>query len=204
MNAVDGTGLQQLTDFSSDSPEWSPDGTKIAFNAGGEISTMNADGSDPTNVTNNPADDGAPVFSPDGNQIVFHSNRSGGYEIHVMNSDGTGVITQLTSTGYNVQPHWSPSGDRIVFESPRDTSLPSGLYVMNSDGSNPTRLTNNTTTDSNAAWRSGGAPLGFEMPLSRQSLGGGTSSSANFVLQGSAGGVPGETQSAGFNLQSGF
>ena len=44
----------------------------------------------------------------------------------------------------------------------------------------------------------------FEMPLSSQSLGGGTSSSANFELQGSAGGVIGESQSANFRLQSGF
>jgi TolB protein len=49
-------------------PAWSPDGSRIAFLTGrdgnGEIYVMNADGSGPTNLTNNPAEDYDPVWSP--------------------------------------------------------------------------------------------------------------------------------------------
>ncbi len=47
---------------------WSPDGTKIAFNSdrdgNSEIYVMNADGSNPTRLTNNPDSDSNPSWSP--------------------------------------------------------------------------------------------------------------------------------------------
>jgi hypothetical protein len=63
MNA-DGSGQTRLTNNSGgDSPDWSPDGTKIAFSSRGdrEIYVMNADGSGQTRLTNNDVDD----FQPD-------------------------------------------------------------------------------------------------------------------------------------------
>jgi TolB protein len=52
---------------------------------------MNADGSGLTRLTNNPADDRMPDWSPDGTCIAFHSNRDGNEEIYIMNADGSGV-----------------------------------------------------------------------------------------------------------------
>ena len=48
---------------------------------------MNADGSGQTNLTNNPADDSKPAWSPDGKIITFASDRDGNFEIYVMNVD---------------------------------------------------------------------------------------------------------------------
>lgn len=46
-------------------PAWSPDGAKVTFlGPGFEIFTMNLDGSDLTNVTNNPAIDVQPDWQP--------------------------------------------------------------------------------------------------------------------------------------------
>src|SRR5687767_3392148 len=50
-----------------------------------EIYVMNGDGSGLTNLTDNPADDFGPVWSPDGKKIIFSSNRDGNYDIYVMN-----------------------------------------------------------------------------------------------------------------------
>ena len=79
MNA-DGSGRSSLVEHrqTGDNPDWSPDGKKIAFEAGNgysDIFVMNADGTGQTNLTNNPAANDAddPYWSPDGKRIVFAS-----------------------------------------------------------------------------------------------------------------------------------
>ena len=72
-----------------DRPALSPDGSKIAFSWTGEIWSANIDGSNLTRLTNNPASDSQPLFSPDGGRIAFVSSRTGSLQIFVMQSDGT-------------------------------------------------------------------------------------------------------------------
>src|SRR5262249_32809346 len=61
-------------------PQWSPNGTQIAFRGGrtasAEIYTMNADGTGFTQLTSNSVKDYAPAWSPDGSLIAFASNRN--------------------------------------------------------------------------------------------------------------------------------
>ena len=61
-----------------------------------EIYTMNADGSDQKRVTNNPAADSEPAWSPNRTRIAFTSDRDGNGEIYVMDADG-GNQTRLTN-----------------------------------------------------------------------------------------------------------
>ena len=61
-----------------------------------EIYVMDADGTAQTNLTNNPASDAVPAWSPDGTKIAFFSDRDGNREIYVMDADGTNP-TRLTS-----------------------------------------------------------------------------------------------------------
>jgi hypothetical protein len=56
---------------------------------------MDSQGGSQQRLTNHPADDREPDVSPDGNRIVFSSNRGGAYHLWVMNIDGSGA-TQLT------------------------------------------------------------------------------------------------------------
>jgi Tol biopolymer transport system component len=115
---------------------------KIAFvsNRDGnyEIYIMNADGSGQTRLTNTPAEDRYPSWSPDGRRIAFASDRDGNMEIYVMNADGSGQ-TRLTNTpAYDGDPTWSPDGTRIAFASTQDVR--SDIWVMNADGSNQVKL----------------------------------------------------------------
>ena len=145
MNA-DGTNQTELTPinyFSSPSPwheikslDWSPDGSKIAFDEGGEIFTVNVDGSNRRNLTNHPANDNAPSWSPDGSRIVFTSNRVPISIMHTMNADGSDVRA-LPSAGefIDYSPDWSPTGTKIVFVVGSENFLPI-LYIANADGTN--------------------------------------------------------------------
>ena len=73
---------------------------KIAFSSNrtgdNEIYVMNANGTEQTRLTTNPANDDFPAWSPDGLKIAFNSYRDGNTEIYVMNADGTGQ-TRLTN-----------------------------------------------------------------------------------------------------------
>ena len=162
MNA-DGTGpATRLTDpatatggFADLSSSWSPDGTKIFFTrsfpaANGEIYAMNADGSNQVNLTNIASQEVAPVMSPDGRKILFHSNLNpaplspGDRDIYSMNPDGSNVqnVTNDSISDRNdLYPNWSPDGTQFVFERLTTNFANSNIYKMNADGTGLTQLT---------------------------------------------------------------
>ncbi len=163
----DGSGQTNLTNNPADDgvPNWSADGTKIAFysarDGDSDIYVMNADGTGLTRITNNPALDYEPAWSPDGSKLVFYSDRDDvNGEIYVMNADGSGVPSRLTNnTAIDNRPSWSPDGTKIVFDSNRDGD--SDIYVMNADGSNQIGLTNNAVGDDSPAWSPDGTKIVF-------------------------------------------
>jgi Tol biopolymer transport system component len=106
---------------------------------------MDADGSNPTNLSNNTATEFDPAWSPDGTRIAFDSDRDGNSEIYVMDADGANQTRLTINTSNEHKPTWSPDGTRIAFNSDRDGNYE--IYVMDANGSNQTNLSNNTATE---------------------------------------------------------
>jgi hypothetical protein len=166
---IDGTvaGFTSITSF----PDWSPDDTKIVFDAiakgsqdGGDIYIVNIDGTGLTRLTTDPANDTTPAWSPDGQKIAFASLRNPvpnevNYEIYVMNADGSNQTRITNNTKFDLGPAWSPDSTRIAFTSRRDDNFE--VYVMNADGSNQARLTNNPEQDSDPKWSPDGTKIVF-------------------------------------------
>jgi TolB protein len=142
----DGTGTTDLTPNSTAfelQPDWSPNGRKILFastrNEAREIYVMNADGSEQTRLTDNPARDDDASWSPNGKQIVFASDRDGTAQIYQMNADGSRVRRLTHDTAFDFQPAFSPGGDKIVFVSTRGGAP--ALWVMSVDGGDARQVT---------------------------------------------------------------
>jgi len=125
----------------------------------GDIFTMTAAGDAVLDVSDDPAPDRDPAWSPDCSQIAFSSTRNGSGDIFVMDADGSNVRVVTSGTGNDIQPSWSPDGQRIAFTG--DAAGNRELYVVNTDGSSRTRITTNAWVDQQPDWSPDGTKLVF-------------------------------------------
>jgi uncharacterized repeat protein (TIGR01451 family) len=127
-----------------------------------EIFVADADGSNPTNLTNNPTDDTAPSWSPDGHTIAFVRDVGGASQIFVMNANGSSQ-TNLTNSPpgvINAHPSWSLDGSKIAFSSDRSSGNVD-IWVMDANGANPTRLTTAANVDDQPVWSPDSTRIAF-------------------------------------------
>ena len=124
-----------------------------------EVYVMQPDGSDLHRLTNSPADDGTPAWSPDKSQLAFTSNRDGNWEIYIVSWDGSGLRRLTNHPADDGGPTWSPDGRYIAFSSDREGNYE--IYVMDVAGGDPRRLTNDPGMDTSPAWSPDGERIAF-------------------------------------------
>jgi Tol biopolymer transport system component len=122
----------------------SPDKTKIAFMAtSGDSEIFIADLSNQgniTQITNNNFADRFPGFSPDGNWIVFHSDRDGNTELYKMKPDGSEVTRLTFNPATDATASWSPDGKWLSLHS--DQTGVYEAYIQNIETGERIQVTN--------------------------------------------------------------
>jgi len=136
-----------------------------------EIYVMSPDGSDQTRLTFDSRSDRRPDISPNGQQIVFSSNRitpdnpEGDFEIFVENSDGSDP-TQLTfNKADDSWPRWSPNGKWIAFYSNANDENDYEIYLIRPGGTDLTRVTFHSGLDQFPEWSPNGKQLAIRRDL---------------------------------------
>lgn len=134
-------------------------GGRIAYQSGDDIWSVRADGTFPLNLTDDPATDEAPEYSPDGTEIAFGSTRDGGdRDVFVMSHAGADVTALTTGTAQESGPHWSPDGSKIAYTRWTGANTES-VWVMNADGSGQALLYDSGARDFAAEWSPDGSRL---------------------------------------------
>jgi tricorn protease len=130
-------------------PAISPDGKTIAFTFKGDIYKVSSSGGTATPLTTHTANDYSPVWSHDGKQIAFASDRYGNYDIYVISADG-GEAKRLTFHSANETPYTFSADDKsIIFGAARQDAaanrqFPTGalpeLYEVPAAGGRPIQI----------------------------------------------------------------
>jgi len=113
------------------------------------------------NLTNHPAQDWNPLWSPDGAQIVFNSDRDGRDTLYIMGADGSNARPLFLGETFNdYDGAWSPDGTQIAFISDRSGDG-RDIYIVNPDGTNLRRFTDTRTIKGEPVWSPDGLEILF-------------------------------------------
>ncbi len=132
-----------------------------------DIYIMDINRKDPVNLTNHPAEDSSPAWSPDGSAFAYVSHRDGNPEIYVMEMKNKESRRLTDNQATDIDPAWSPDGRWIAFASNhhREHAADTDIYIMNPNGKKVQQLTNKGGHNSTPAWSPDGQNIAFRTTL---------------------------------------
>ena len=138
-----------------------PATAKIVFTSNrdgnSEIYIMNPDGSQQVNLTQHPAADFDPAWSPTGDQILFNSNRDGQWDLYLMEADGKNVRKVFAKSADRREPTWSPDGEQIAYLRRDEWAI----YTTTIDGKTVKRITDTGDGGGSPSWSPDGSEIVF-------------------------------------------
>lgn len=144
-----------LTKVKDNYPAWSPDGKMIAFHSNRHIGSpdiylMDSNGQNIRRLTHHPYTAEVPIFSPNGQQILFAGYQDDQYlnnDLYIIDADGANLQQLTKNPSRDGHGRFSPDGTKIIFNSQRDDEgimkyKNYELYEMELTSGQTKRLTN--------------------------------------------------------------
>jgi TolB protein len=130
----------------------------VRENAQDDIWALPVGSRTPIRLTNNPADERDPAWSPDGRKLAYASHQGNNWDLYIDDLP-TNATTRMTyDQSFQGAPSWSPDGKWLAYESYQGNNL--DIYVMPIDASQPAqRVTDSPAPDFAPAW----SPLGRQI-----------------------------------------
>ncbi len=141
---IDGSNPKQLTNQTSHTPSFAPDGRTIVYisqNNMSTLSTVSIDGGETRQLTKGMAT--SPVFSPDGTRILclYTEGQNSSYRISIIPANGGSPIKTFPELdGLTTPPRWTPDGKAILYGITRRRVT--NFWMQPVDGGAPKQLTN--------------------------------------------------------------
>jgi len=113
----------------------------------------------PRNLTNHPAWDYSPAWSPNGQSLAFVSERDGDPEIFIQNLEGAEALQLTFNQGVDHRPAWSPDGTYIAFAAVRNGI--EEIYRIRPDGTDEQLVTPHPVQGTSPVWSPDSRQLAF-------------------------------------------
>jgi WD40 repeat protein len=148
---LDGSGERSVA-AEGTNPDWSPDGSRIAYsdepdisNAFEDVWVVGQDGTNTTNLTFDRDPNQNPEWAPDGDRLLYKTVLgpccSPNDELFTIAADGTDEFRLTESAIHEQHAAWSPDGTMIAFSAGKpDLSGPAGLFIVSADGTGVTKI----------------------------------------------------------------
>jgi Tol biopolymer transport system component len=136
---------------------------------GVQLMTIGIDGSNPTQLTDEPDDASQPTWCPDGTKLAYISGPRMNGKLKIMDADGKNAHVVFEGEGSQRTPMWSPDGKQIAFSMEVGRNFNYEIFVINVDGAGLKNVSNSPLFDADPAW----SPDGKKIAFARAIIGGG-------------------------------
>ncbi len=143
-------------------------GGRIAFTCTrgdyNQLCMVNRDGTGLSQLTDMQASNYYPIFTNDGEGLLFASNRNGPFDLYLQSFLQKDLIQITQNVGNVISPDYSPNGRQIVFAN-RVGENPTAIWMVNADGLNARLVYQGTGDIVAVTWSPNGERIAYAMSV---------------------------------------